>query len=90
MAAIDAARTFPALYALAIIGVLASVVGAYYYLRIVKIMYFDEPAEGFDRNVSGEVHAIIGVAAVFTLLFFIYPAPLLSAAATAAAALVKG
>ena len=33
------------LSALAVIGVLASVVGAYYYLRIVKMMYFDEPAE---------------------------------------------
>ena len=32
------------LYVLAVIGVLASVVGAYYYLRIIKIMYFDEPA----------------------------------------------
>ena len=35
------------LYMLAVIGVLASVVGAYYYLLIVKIMYFDEPAPGF-------------------------------------------
>ena len=35
------------LYALAVIGVLASVVGAYYYLRIVKVMYFDEPREAF-------------------------------------------
>ena len=34
---------------LAVIGVLASVIGAYYYLRIVKIMYFDEPAKGFER-----------------------------------------
>ena len=42
LAAIDAE-----LYALAVIGVLASVVGAYYYLRIVKIMYFDEPVGGF-------------------------------------------
>ena len=33
---------------LAVIGVLASVVGAYYYLRIVKIMYFDEPAKAFE------------------------------------------
>ncbi len=90
MAAIEAARTYPALYVLSIVGVLASVVGAYYYLRIVKIMYFDEPAEGFDRSVSGGVQAIIGVSAVVTLFFFVYPAPLLSAAATAAAALVKG
>ena len=35
------------LYVLAVIGVLASVVGAYYYLAIVKIMYFDEAVEGF-------------------------------------------
>src|SRR5687768_11942384 len=35
------------LYMLAVIGVLASVIGAYYYLLIVKIMYFDEPAPGF-------------------------------------------
>ena len=33
------------LYGLAVIGVLASAVGAYYYLRIVKLMYFDEPAQ---------------------------------------------
>ena len=38
------------LYILAVIGVLASVVGAYYYLAIIKIMYFDEPAEGFYRD----------------------------------------
>ena len=37
------------LYGLAVIGVLASAVGAYYYLRIVKLMYFDEPATAFDR-----------------------------------------
>ena len=35
---------------LAVIGVLTSVVGAFYYLRIVKIMYFDEPADAFDRR----------------------------------------
>ena len=36
------------LYVLAVIGVLTSVVGAYYYLRIVKVMYFDEPATRFE------------------------------------------
>src|SRR5262249_4206002 len=36
------------LFTLAVIGVLSSVVGAYYYLAIVKIMYFDEPAKGFE------------------------------------------
>src|SRR5262249_40047021 len=37
------------LFTLAVIGVLSSVVGAYYYLAIVKIMYFDEPVKGFQR-----------------------------------------
>ena len=44
------------LYALAVIGVLASVVGAYYYLLIVKIMYFDEPAKSFEP-MPGELQA---------------------------------
>jgi NADH-quinone oxidoreductase subunit N len=37
---------------LAIIGVLASVVGAYYYLRIIKIMYFDDAAPAFDKHAG--------------------------------------
>ena len=38
------------LYALAIIGAVSSVVSAFYYLRIIKIMYFDDPVEGFDNS----------------------------------------
>ena len=75
------------LYVLAIIGVLTSVVGAYYYLRIVKIMYFDEPAEAFDRTAGREVGAIMTVAGLFTLLFFIFPSPIVNAASRAAAVL---
>lgn len=74
------------LYALAVIGVLATVVGAYYYLAIVKVMYFDEPVESFEP-VSLELKAIIGVAGVFIILFFVYPAPLVSAASAAAKSL---
>ncbi len=81
LAAIDAE-----LYTLAVIGVLASVVGAYYYLRIIKIMYFDEPADEFDP-VALELKVIVGVAGAFTVLFFVYPGPLVSAAANAAASL---
>ena len=61
------------LYILAIIGVLTSVIGAFYYLRIVKIMYFDEPAEPFDRTAGREVGVIMAVAGIFTLLFFVFP-----------------
>src|SRR4029077_16251210 len=74
------------LYGLAVIGVLASVVGAYYYLLIVKIMYFDEPAKGF-MPVPGELKAVLGIAGLFNLLYFVYPAPLIVAAGTAAKSL---
>ena len=71
------------LYALAVIGVLASVVGAYYYLRLVKIMYFDEPAGGFEP-MRFELGAVLGVAGLFNLAFVLYPAPLIGAANVAA------
>lgn len=76
------------LWPLAIIGVLSSVVGAFYYLRIVKIMYFDEPAEAFIRPVPGELNVILTLSGLFTLAFFVYPAPLLVAAQSAAAAIM--
>ncbi|MGH6854010.1 MAG: NADH-quinone oxidoreductase subunit NuoN [Aestuariivirga sp.] len=71
------------LYTLAVIGVVASVVGAYYYLRIVKIMYFDEPADAFDA-MDGEVKLVAYAAGAFTLLFVIFANPLLNLAAAAA------
>jgi len=74
------------LYTLAVIGVLASVVGAYYYLMIVKVMYFDEPAAQFEA-MPRELKAVLGVTGLFVLLFFVYPAPLVDAAATAAKSL---
>lgn len=75
------------LYTLAIIGVLASVIGAYYYLRIIKIMYFDEPEEVFDGTAGREVGIVMTITGLFTLLFFLYPAPLEAAAGAAAAVL---
>jgi NADH-quinone oxidoreductase subunit N len=74
------------LYTLAVIGVLASVVGAYYYLMIIKVMYFDEP-EGEFEVLPLELKAVLGVTGLFVLLFFVYPAPLVDAAATAAKSL---
>jgi NADH-quinone oxidoreductase subunit N len=74
------------LYVLAVIGVVTSVVGAYYYLAIVKIMYFDEPAPRF-APMGGDLKAVLGVAGLFNLLFFVYPAPLIEAATKAAASL---
>src|SRR6187397_1329169 len=65
------------LYALAVIGVLLSVVGAYYYLRIVKIMYFDAPAERFEP-MDMPLAAVLGITGLFILLYFVYPAPLVA------------
>jgi NADH-quinone oxidoreductase subunit N len=74
------------LFALAVIGVLASVVGAYYYLAIIKIMYFDEPARPFEP-MPVELKAVLAVSGLFNLLFFVYPGPLVEAANAAAKSL---
>lgn len=71
------------LYALAVIGVLTSVVGAYYYIRIVKVMYFDPVTEPFDRR-SGSLSFVAAASGLFTLLFFVFPAPVVGAAQAAA------
>ncbi len=78
------------LYVLAVIGVLASVVAAFYYVRIVKVMYFDEPGDAFDRPIGWEMAAIVGVTALAALLFFVLPEPFIGEAAAAAAALFAG
>ena len=74
------------LYTLAVIGVLSSVVGCYYYLRIVKLMYFDEPAPAFSP-VRIELKTVLVASALFNTFFVLYPAPLVSAAAAAARSL---
>ncbi|MDE0727189.1 MAG: NADH-quinone oxidoreductase subunit NuoN, partial [Alphaproteobacteria bacterium] len=76
------------LYALAVIGVLASVVGAFYYLRIIKVMYFDDAAEPFEGPMSLEMRAIIGLCGVFVVFFAFYTAPFVVSAQIAAAALI--
>jgi NADH-quinone oxidoreductase subunit N len=77
------------LVALAVIGVLASVVGAFYYIRIVKVMYFDEARDPFDRPVGREFAVIVGGAAVFNVAFCLHPSLLLNQAEIAAAALLS-
>jgi NADH-quinone oxidoreductase subunit N len=74
------------LYALAVIGVLLSVVGAYYYLRIVKIMYFDAPAERFEP-MPATLAAVLGISGIVVLFYFVYPAPLVEVSGYAAKSL---
>jgi NADH-quinone oxidoreductase subunit N len=71
------------LYVLSVIGVLASVVGAYYYLSIIKVMYFDEPAENF-YDMPYELRVVLAICGLFNILFFLYPGPLVGVASAAA------
>ena len=81
-AAIDAG-----LWTLAIVGVLSSVVSAFYYLRIVKVMFFDESAGALDARPAG-VSFVMAAAGLFNVLFFLYPAPLVAAAQAAVASIL--
>jgi len=84
IAAIDAG-----LWWLAVIGVLTSVAGAYYYLRIVKLMYFDAPADVFDPSPNPALSGVLALTSLFVMAFIAVPGPLLAAAGQAAAALVR-
>jgi NADH-quinone oxidoreductase subunit N len=85
VAAIDAG-----LITLAVIGVLTSVVGAFYYLRIIKIMYFEEPVDAFDGKLPGEVRTILVAATLFVMFFFLRPGLIIDGAAVAAQTLIGG
>jgi NADH-quinone oxidoreductase subunit N len=74
------------LYTLAVIGVVTSVVGAYYYLAIVKTMYFDEPTPAF-VPMRPELRLVLGVSGLVVILLGVYPGPLVDAAAAAAKSL---
>lgn len=82
LAAVDAG-----LYPLAIIGVLASAVAAFYYLRVVKVMYFDDPAPQFDAAPFA-LRVILAVSTIALLVFWIYPTPVMDAASAAAKSLL--
>jgi NADH-quinone oxidoreductase subunit N len=73
-------------YWLAVIGVVTSVVGAFYYLAIIKTMYFDEPAPGFEP-MPAKLIFVLGVSSIFVLFYFISPGPLVVAAENAARSL---
>ena len=71
------------LYALAIIGVLSSVVGAYYYLRVVKLMWFDKPTGEFART-SGVLKLVFGFSGLFVTAYVLFGGPVGTAASAAA------
>jgi NADH-quinone oxidoreductase subunit N len=81
-AAVDAG-----LIPLAVVGVLTSVVAAFYYLRIIKVVYFDDPADQFEP-MPAQARLVLGITSVAVVIFFLFPLPqVLVAAGNAARAL---
>jgi NADH-quinone oxidoreductase subunit N len=74
---------------LAVIGVATSVIGGYYYIRVVKVMYFDEPAKAFDKQVPFMLAASTAICLAVTLFFFFTPTPVILEMRAAAEALLK-
>jgi NADH-quinone oxidoreductase subunit N len=83
LAAMQAGLIWPA-----VIGVLTSAIGLVYYLRLVKVMFFDEPAPGFDAVSGFGSKAILALSAVVALLFIFAASPIITAADTAARSLL--
>lgn len=77
-------------YVLAVIGLLSSAVAAFYYIRIVKVMYFDEAEEGLDRRMDGPTAMVMAGTGAVIALFFLFPGPLLVQAQAAARSLFGG
>jgi NADH-quinone oxidoreductase subunit N len=75
-------------WSLAVVGVLSSVVGAFYYIRIIKVMYFDPPAGAFDQRAPS-LSFVAGATGLFTVLFFLFPSPVVDAANFAAQSIFR-
>ncbi|MFD2207292.1 NADH-quinone oxidoreductase subunit NuoN [Kiloniella antarctica] len=85
-----AAAVNAGLTTLAVIGILTSVIGAFYYLRIIKVMYFDEPSTSFDKPIGGEMTFVLTVSTAFVVFFILFSTPIMDGAAVAASALFVG
>lgn len=72
LSVIQHAHTF-----IAILAILASVVSAFYYLRIIKYMYFDEPEATLETEAPLTVRILLVLSTVVVMLFFVYPDPFL-------------
>ncbi|MFK7839167.1 MAG: NADH-quinone oxidoreductase subunit NuoN [Bdellovibrionales bacterium] len=78
------------LYILAIIGVLTSVIGAYYYLRIIKVMFFDEPEDEFDAGMPFARKVVLMLSVLFVVCFILKPSIILDTTQAAASSLFSG
>lgn len=77
------------LYGLAVFGVLCSVVAAYYYIRIIKVMFFDEPVEKFDCAPFAR-RAVLAVSVFFIVAFIFFPSPVVDISSDAVSVFFNG
>ena len=61
------------MYTLAIVGLVTTVISAFYYIRIIKVMYFDEPKKPFEKFVDYKIHGPIFLSCILLVSFFLYP-----------------
>ena len=65
------------MYTLAIIGLITTVISAFYYLRIIKVIYFDDPKEIFEANQNLGLKFSLLLSTIIVLIYFIYPSLLI-------------
>ena len=65
------------MYFLAIVGLLSTVVAAFYYLRIIKIMYFDSEKEKFDNDHNSWLKFSLTLSSILILFYFIFPSEII-------------
>ena len=61
------------MYFLAIVGLLSTVISAFYYLRLIKIIYFDKPKENFERDHTIWLRFTLAISTGILVLYFLYP-----------------
>jgi NADH-quinone oxidoreductase subunit N len=75
---------------LAVIAVILSLVGAFYYLRVVKVMYFDEPTDTAPIRAAGEARAVLSLNGLAILVLGVLPGGLMAMCAQAIARALAG
>tara|TARA_B100000686_G_scaffold305620_1_gene344258 strand:- start:1310 stop:1741 length:432 start_codon:yes stop_codon:yes gene_type:complete len=66
------------MYFLAIVGLISTVISAFYYLKIIKIIYFDPPKEKYDQINYLGLKISLAISTLLILLYFVYPSALIS------------
>jgi NADH-quinone oxidoreductase subunit N len=68
------------MFLLSLVGILASVISAFYYLRIIKVIYFDQPVDEFDGYSSKSLNILFYPSSFIIIFFFVYPRPIIEIA----------